>query len=292
MGTSRRGTRQSKARERIQLWYVATTRARDLLVLPRHSASPSDKCWARLVDLGTVNLPKLDPTTLGPEVSSKAAPAENTQTRVAFAEEARRIAEATPNIRWHRPSLHENDEAPSEPIPVFSDPESAEEPVSAIEIAGSATRGVILHKLMEEVLTGETQDAVPVLECRATELLAQVGREPSADPKYGIAPRELAETIVRTLSLPEIATLRPLLIPEYSVFGSKNDGRAETLVSGIAGAVARDVNDKIKAIVDWKSDVEMGTDKLAAYCSSAWRLSQPDRCRASAIGTDDCWGNS
>ena len=117
------------------------------------------------------------------------------------------------------------------------------------------------------MLTGEIQDAVPVLERRAVELLAQLGREPSADPEYGIAPKELAETMARTLSLPEIATLRPLLIPEYSVFGSKIDGKIETLVSGIADAVARDVNDKIKAIIDWKSDVEMNPDKLAAYCS-------------------------
>ena len=41
-------------------------------------------------------------------------------------------------------------------------------------------------------------------ERRATELLAQLGREPSADPKFGIAPKELAETIVRTLSLPRL----------------------------------------------------------------------------------------
>ena len=130
---------------------------------------------------------RIGPTTLGPEVSVPAAPAENTQTRAAFLEEARRIAEATPSIRWHRPSRHEGDEA--EPIPVFSDPEFAEAPVPAIEIAGSATRGVILHKLMEEVLTGETQDAAPDLESRATELLAQLGREPSVDPKFGIAPK-------------------------------------------------------------------------------------------------------
>ena len=256
-----------QARERVRLWYVATTRARDLLVLPRHSAPLSDKCWARLVDLGTAKLPALDPVTLGPEVSAPVAPVENAQTRVVFAEEARRIAEATPSIRWQRPSLHENDEAPSEPIPVFSDPESAEAPVSAIEIAGSATRGAILHKLMEEVLTGETLDAAPELKRRAMELLAQLGQEPSVDPKNGISPKELAETIARTLSLPEIAALRPLLIPEYSVFGSKSDGNTEILVSGVADAVARGVNDKIKAIIDWKSDVKVSTHKLAAYCT-------------------------
>ena len=31
--------------------------------------------------------------------------------------------------------------------------------------------------------------------------------------------------------------------------------------------MARDVNDKIEAIIDWKSDVEMNADKLSAYCT-------------------------
>jgi len=31
--------------------------------------------------------------------------------------------------------------------------------------------------------------------------------------------------------------------------------------------VARGANDKIKAIIDWKSDVETTTGKLAAYCT-------------------------
>ena len=35
------------AREHVRLWYVAATRARDLLVLPRHSAKLSDNSWAR-----------------------------------------------------------------------------------------------------------------------------------------------------------------------------------------------------------------------------------------------------
>src|SRR5271167_2720833 len=38
------------ARERVRLWYVAATRARDLLVLPRHAAKLSDKSWARVVE--------------------------------------------------------------------------------------------------------------------------------------------------------------------------------------------------------------------------------------------------
>jgi ATP-dependent exoDNAse (exonuclease V) beta subunit len=253
------------ARERVRLWYVAATRARDFLVLPRHAAKLSDKSWARIVDLEVAALPAIDPANLGAEMSPPTAPAENTQTRDLFASEAKRITEAAITIQWHRPSLHEADAPPTESVPVFSDPESVEAAVPVIEIAGSATRGTILHKLMEEVLTGETQDTTAELERRATELLSQLGREPSADPKFGIAPTELAATIVRTLNLPEIAALRPHLAPEYTVFGSAIDGRTEKLISGIADAVARDANDEIEAIIDWKSDVEMNSGKQAKY---------------------------
>jgi len=253
------------ARERVRLWYVAATRARDLLVLPRHAAELSDKSWARIVDLGIASLPAINPAELGSETSPPALPAENTQTIAMFADEAKRISDAVITIRWHRPSLHEDEAPQSAPVPVFLDPESVEADDQVIEIAGSTTRGTILHKLMEEVLTGETRDTVGELERRATELLAQLGHAPSADPKIGISPKELAATVVRTLNLPEVAALRPHLVPEHTVFGVQIDGRTQTFTSGIADAVACDANDKIDTIIDWKSDVEMNDDKLAAY---------------------------
>jgi len=253
------------ARERVRLWYVAATRARDLLVLPRHVAELSDKSWARIVDLGIAALPAINPAELGSETSPPPPPSENTQTSAMFSDEAKRISDAAITIRWHRPSLHEDDVLQSAPILVFSDPESVEADHQVIEITGSATRGTILHKLMEEVLSGETQDAVGELERRATELLAQLGKAPSDNPKFGIAPKELASTIVRTLNLAEIAVLRPRLIPEQTIFGSEKDGSTETLISGVADAVARDANDRIETIIDWKSDVEMNDGKLKAY---------------------------
>jgi ATP-dependent exoDNAse (exonuclease V) beta subunit len=162
------------ARERVRLWYVAATRARDLLVLPRHSAKVSDKSWARIVDLGLTAIPAINPTDLGPEMSPPVSSTENTQTDALFAAEAKKIADTAITIQWHRPSLHEADAPPSEPLPVFSEPESAETDAAAVEVVGSATRGTILHKLMEEVLTGETQDSILDLERRATELLTQL----------------------------------------------------------------------------------------------------------------------
>ena len=89
-------------------------------------------------------------------------------------------------------------------------------------VAGSSTRGILLHKLMEEVLLGETNDGAAYLERRARELLAQLGIEPTEDPKSGISPAELAATVVRTLNLPEIQKLRPRLLPELPIFGHQD----------------------------------------------------------------------
>ncbi len=252
-------------RERVRLWYVAATRARDLLVLSQHSAKLSDNSWARLVDLGLAKLPAIDPADLGPEIKSPSTLAENTQSGSQFADEAKRISDAVTPIRWHRPSLHETDAPETEPAPVFSEPESVELASPIMEIAGSTTRGQILHKLMEEVLTGETKEGIEALDSRAGELLGQLGHEPTTDPKLGISPKELATTVVRTLNLAEIAALRPRLVPEQTVFGSANDDKGQVLVSGIADAVAYSGSDKIEAVVDWKSDIAMDTSKLAMY---------------------------
>jgi exodeoxyribonuclease-5 len=253
------------ARERVRLWYVAAARARDLLVLPRHFAKVSDKSWAKIVDLGLTTLSAINPADLGAEMFPPISSTENTQTDALFTDEAKKIADTAITIRWHRPSLHEADAPPSEPLPVFSEPESAETDAAALEVTGSATRGTILHKLMEEVLTGETQDSILDLERRATELLTQLGREASSDPKFGISPTELASTIDQTLNLPEVVALRPRLIPEQTVFGHEGTVTAETLVSGIADAIGCNENGKIEIVVDWKSDVEVNSTKYAAY---------------------------
>jgi len=47
------------ARERVRLWYVALTRARDLLLLPRQSER-IDGDWLNLVTLDIAGLPALD----------------------------------------------------------------------------------------------------------------------------------------------------------------------------------------------------------------------------------------
>ena len=104
---------------------------------------------------------------------------------------------------------------------MFVDPEAAEEAVDVEipDVAGGAMRGTVLHKLMEEVLTGEITDGISDLTRRAAELLSQLGITPAADAKSGLVPAELAGTITKTLRIPEIKTLRPRLVPEHTIYG-------------------------------------------------------------------------
>ena len=256
------------ARERVRLWYVAVTRARDLLVLPRHSAQLPNGCWSRIVDLGLGDLECIDPTKLGAGVLFKEAFRENIQTREIFAGEATLLAKSRKSIAWHRPSRDELDAGLQiDSVPLFDSSEdeadAAEIPVT--EIVGSSTRGTLLHKLMEEVLNFEVSDRAAELEVRAAELLAQLGIEPAINAKDGIAPTELAATVVRTLDLPEIRELRSRLRPELPIFGHLGSTDGETLVSGISDAVATSENGAIEVVVDWKSDVDAPPHKIESY---------------------------
>jgi hypothetical protein len=190
------------------------------------------------------------------------------QTRATFAEEEQRIAKAEVTIEWHRPSRSELDASPPpESEPVFTASGAADEAIhiNTAHVAGGVTRGRVLHKLIEEVLTGEATDDVSGLAQRAAVLLSQLGVSPAADAKSGLAPTELAETVAKTMRLPEIAPLRARLVPEYTIYGWQRDTKGEVLVSGIADAVGADSAGKIDVIVDWKSDVVMNADKLNVY---------------------------
>ena len=76
-------------RERIRLWYVAATRARELLVLPRLDVAAKSSAWISLLDLSLGDLPALDLSHLPTEIDRGDAVAQNTQSREIFAAEAR-----------------------------------------------------------------------------------------------------------------------------------------------------------------------------------------------------------
>jgi hypothetical protein len=76
---------------------------------------------------------------------------------------------------------------------------------AANTISGSHERGLVVHQLLEEVLTAETAAAADTLEIHSRVLLAQLGVSEAARPEDGPHALELAATALRALAIPEIA---------------------------------------------------------------------------------------
>lgn len=170
----------------------------------------------------------------------------NEQSAEIFATEQRFVEDSSPPLVWRRPSEHDADRLGDSLDGVITLESQAER----FEIAGAgARRGVILHKLMEELLTGELADELSASVARADYLLDQLtpGTE---DDRARPDPNEMGAAAIRTLALPEIAELRPHLRPEIPVWGTDGD----VLVAGRADALA--ISDQgVDAAIDWKSDV-------------------------------------
>jgi ATP-dependent exoDNAse (exonuclease V) beta subunit len=178
--------RDQLQRERVRLWYVAITRACDLLLLPRQSERKGND-WMSIVDLRLDGLPSFDPRTIvyAPDLPDAAEP-QNTQDETTWRSEAAAIAATRRSIVWRSPSRHE---MPSDMVPppecdeIFVDavalseqpPLEQDNASVASAVRGGRERGLVVHKLLEEVLTGETAERTGTLEIRARDLLAQLG---------------------------------------------------------------------------------------------------------------------
>ena len=257
-------------RERVRLWYVAATRARELLVLPRLDVDAARTAWVSLVDLALPGLTALDLDRHPPEVGVVETGAENEQTREVFAVEAAAIAEHQRSIVWRAPSRDEGAAGPvvREELPAIlvtdGDGAPAESDATAT-IQGGRERGLILHKLIEEVLSGETAETMPALVARAETLIRALGCPVTDDPAQGLAPAELAGCVVRALSLPEVAVLRPELLPEFPVYASTLTEEHEEVTTGVADAIAFGPDGAPQVVIDWKSDLDLAPETLEHY---------------------------
>ncbi|QKC86697.1 UvrD-helicase domain-containing protein [Mesorhizobium sp. NZP2077] len=267
---ARQAEKDELDRERVRLWYVAATRARELLVLPRLDTTPSKSAWIGLVDLSLAELPGLDLSHLPADVATAANGAANTQTRAIFATEAEAITERQARLIWLAPSRDENTagavlQEEEASIWIGSADDQPAELQAAVLVQGSRERGLILHKLMEEVLTRETNEAKAALADRATILIRALGRFPVTDPATGLSAEELAGCVVQTLALPQIAALRPALLAEFPVYAAHADDRMETATTGIADALTLTSEGRPAVVVDWKSDVAPDPQTLDHY---------------------------
>lgn len=268
--TARQAEKAELDRERVRLWYVAATRARELLILPRLDVTPSKSAWIGLVDLSLAALAALDTSHLPPDPVVVAGGHGNSQTRETFAAEARTIAARQMRLKWLAPSRDENAagtllQEEEADIWTGSDDDAPPELVASSTVQGGRERGLVLHKLIEEVLTGETGDTPAALAARAEELVRALGKVPVADPAAGLSPEELAACIERTLGLPEIAALRPALSAEFPVYALREEDAELVATAGIADALTVGSGGRPAVVIDWKSDVNADPKTLDHY---------------------------
>ncbi len=250
---------ESFMRERERLWYVACTRARELLIIPELPQAER-RSWARVVDMACDVLPTLDLSRILQQPRMMTTDPRNAQTAEIFAAEHAVIEASAVPLTWIRPSDHDPDRLPMiETIALESgDATEVETPVGAGRV-----RGLLLHKLMEEALTGELAEDAAGFAARAEKLLTELVAEPA---EMSLLPdaREIAGTAWRTLQLPEIAALRGRLIAEWPVYDLVEGRPGPAALAGRIDAIAYD-GDRADIVVDWKSDVNTSDKDMRVH---------------------------
>lgn len=245
---------REETNQRERVWYVACTRARDLLILP-HIPQAAKRSWFSSIDLRQDVCPELDLSGLVDAEPRSMHAEPNQQSDEIFAQEQIQVRDSASLVVWRRPSVHDADRLDDAPETVTSDA-----PGQDLEIAGAgALRGIILHKLMEEFLTTELAFDVTAVTLRAQELLSQMSPPTGARlPDMS----EMAQCALRAIALPEIAGRWEWLIPEVPVWGF-GEGY---MLAGRADALA--IKDgQVEVAIDWKSDVDPSPAARRAYAS-------------------------
>ncbi len=247
--------------ENHRLWYVAATRARDLLLLPHLSCGAPKASWMAAILLGLEHLSPFDTDRLDEVSLHRAEDPANRQDRAQFEVEAALIASKTHRITRITPHLAEaGEEISIQPALLPQGINDQDLPHSPPR--GSLARGQILHKLLEEVLTGEVQDDAAALETRAVQLAAELESTPGA---VVLDAGEAARSVLRGLALPAIQAVRTRLVAECWVADSVALDGSEQVTLGVADAVVQQPDGRISLVVDWKSDVDPTPSTVAQY---------------------------
>jgi ATP-dependent exoDNAse (exonuclease V) beta subunit len=250
---------ESLMRERERLWYVACTRARELLIVPELPHA-EQKSWARIVDMAHEALPSLDLSRMTLALGPMNVDPPNTQTAELFAAERSVIDAAAVPLTWIRPSDHDPDRITTiEAIAL----EPSDAPEMDAPLGAGRVRGLLLHKLMEEVLSGELVEDIGRFASRARELLAELVLDPAEGgtmPDAG----EIATVAWRTLGLPDIAALRARLVPEWPIYTLLTGHPGPGALAGRIDAIAYSGN-RAEVVVDWKSDIDPSEADVRAH---------------------------
>ena len=257
-------------RERVRLWYVASTRARDLLLFTLPDSQQNLKrSWRSVVDLHVDELPEMSleslPSAPSKSESSIPEPQLQVQSRVQYRRESNKLKQSSSQLTWITPS---KDEVPVTDLDAaFLDlGESTTHEAELPPITGPGLmRGQVIHRLIEEILTGET--SLDQATERAEILLTQIQSHPEIEPQDSIDPVEISLRVGRALNLPQIRPIIDSLVPECPVYNFASENGASSVIVGIADAISFSPDGTPQLIIDWKSgQVEAHhEEQIAAY---------------------------
>lgn len=247
-----------EARQRERLWYVATTRARDLLVIPDLPGA-SSRSWSRVMDLGQKRLSELRTDMLPASEVTNADVLVNEQTDAIFLAERERIDAASEPILWDRPSERDPDRSADTTDSFVVDITTDGQRI----VGAGALRGNVLHKLMEEFLNGELSHSEDEAIRRAAELLDQLQAVVDDDANERRPdPAEMGTTALRTLRMPDLEPFIGRLVPEIPLWAVA----PPRYLAGRADAAWID-GDRIALVIDWKSDVNPDATAQGAHAA-------------------------
>ena len=245
--------------ENHRLGYVLTTRARDLLILPTPTGEPDntdESTW-----FGHIAWPHEVGETIDPPKAAAMrtyALPDTGPDEEAFREQVRNLEVSLPTVTRRKPSDHEEDE---EPARHDVDEEVARQRErSRVGFA----RGRIVHKLLEELITGElAEDDLPQ---RVATLISQTDLTTELDVE------DLARKIRVTWNLSHVVDVRNQLVAELPLAHARREGNDIEITTGVADAVAvaRSAEGDALLVIDWKSDktnhhVDVYRKQLGAY---------------------------
>jgi hypothetical protein len=204
-------------------------------VIARLSCTRAANAWANALDLGVQGLPVFDPEGLPPSSLPPMEPGTNTQDRPIFETELALIASLATSIRRITPSRAEAEPTPTDAI-VLSAPDLPEALETKLPLDGRG-RGLVLHRLIDEVLTGEAAPA-------NWPLCVSAGWR---------CRRSWTHALVWFLNSQ---------CKLHARFAGEGE---EQVVSGIADAVALVPDGSIEVVVDWNSDVAPAAQTVDGY---------------------------
>ena len=170
-------------------------------------------------------------------------------------------------VRWMRPSDADPDRQLLDAV-LYEEVEQVD--VELREIAGSTARGLILHKLMEELLTGEVEETARRCRIAGAPPAGSTGLSGSeAAPDAA----EIAATALRTLAFPAVAEIAGAISCRKSV--STRRGKTGRCWLRAAPTRYAGKDGQPSVVFDWKSDVAPSDADRLAYRGSFLNMRGP-----------------